>query len=249
MIKKYFSVPSPRPLETNFLVDIGTSFAMHQAGSYLIANRAIPKNSGGAQMIVAGTLAASGTITSYTQSQNSRFIDSNADFVTDGIEPGDYVSVGGYDNFTQFFYVTSVVSATELLINDPSPLINTGAGVDYRVYKSLSSVIDRGVTTGYSNGKLIDTNADFVAAGVQVGDTVTNKQNGNVGLVTAIDSPTQLSVVANFSAPGLFYEIIPFSDFSKPAEWLQNALEEALDSPESIYELDFTDAPFNFVSF
>lgn len=248
MIKKYFSVPSPRPLETNFLVDIGTSFAMYQAASCLISNGTIPKNSGGAQMVVAGTLAASGTITSYTQSQPTRFTDSNADFVTDGIEVGDYVAIGGYDNFGTKFYVTSVVSATELVINTSDALFNTGAGVDYRVYKSLSSVIDRGFTTSDNTDKLIDSNADFVAAGVQVGDTVTNVHNGNSGLITAIDSPTQLSVDVYFSS-GQPYEIIPLSDFSKPTEWLQNALKEALDSPESIYELDFTDAPFNFVSF
>lgn len=251
MIKKYFSIPSPRPLETNRLVDIGTSQSLFQDLSYSIYNSTTPKNQGGARIRIAGALAASGTITSYTQSQPTRFTDSNADFVTDGVEVGDYVAIGGTEPHSNGdrVIVESVVSATELLISSPNVLITTGAGVDYRVYKSLSSVIDRGFTTGSVTYKIVNTNTDFVAAGVQVGDVVTNKSDGNVALVTAIDSPTQLTVNTNGIASGKSYEIIPFSDFSKPAEWLQNALKEALESPESIYELDFTDAPFNFVSF
>ena len=65
-----------------------------------------------------------------------------------------------------------------------------------------------GVNTAIATDKLIDSSADFIAAGVQVGDRVENRTGGGNAVVTAIDSATQLSLDANnFGATNQAYEI------------------------------------------
>jgi hypothetical protein len=61
-----------------------------------------------------------------------------------------------------------------------------------------------GVTTDVAPGKLIDASADF--SGVRVGAKVLNKTTGARTTVTAVDSPTTLSL-----AQDIFPEVAPYS--------------------------------------
>lgn len=54
-----------------------------------------------------------------------------------------------------------------------------------------------GTTTSTSAGKLVDSGAGFVAAGVAAGDEVHNTTDDTYGFVTAVDSATQLSMSAD----------------------------------------------------
>lgn len=58
----------------------------------------------------------------------------------------------------------------------------------------VGSLIASGTATGGSNTTLIDTGADFVTSAVVVGDVVLNDSQGIHGVVTSVDSATQLTV-------------------------------------------------------
>ena len=80
---------------------------------------------------------------------------------------------------------------------------NQGKAVGYRI-----TPIALGTSTSVVANKLVDSNADFIAAGVSVGDTLTNFSVGGSGTVTAIDSATQLSLDTNlFPGANQAYEI------------------------------------------
>lgn len=73
----------------------------------------------------------------------------------------------------------------------------------YNIFSPSSSVVSSGVSTSATTDSLADTNADFISAGVQVGDVVYreryNNTNGKsrcaLGTVTAVNvNGTQLTV-------------------------------------------------------
>lgn len=86
---------------------------------------------------------------------------------------------------------------------------NRGIGVvpndTYNIFSPSSSVVSSGVSTSATTDSLTDTNADFISAGVQVGDVVyrerynynTGKNRNALGTVTAVNvNGTQLTVSA-----------------------------------------------------
>lgn len=83
--------------------------------------------------------------------------------------------------------------------------------------------IAEGFSTSVVTNKLVDSNADFVTAGVSVGDIVTNVL-GNQETVTAIDSATQLSLSGNaFASTDIIYLVY------SPNNWdLESNLNDAM---------------------
>ena len=75
----------------------------------------------------------------------------------------------------------------------------------YNIFSPSSSVVSSGVSTSATTDSLTDANADFISAGVQVGDVVyrerynysSGKNRNALGTVTAVDANgTQLTVSA-----------------------------------------------------
>lgn len=64
-----------------------------------------------------------------------------------------------------------------------------------------------GTTTGTTANKLVDSGANFVADGVQVGAIVFNTTDSTSATVTAVDSATQLSVDSDVFPTGKAYEV------------------------------------------
>lgn len=246
MNKKYLSIPSTTPGQPDYLREISSISSLYNSYSiYRINAGSITKSASGFNnMNIAGDLAASGTITEFLNT-TAILTDSNADFIADGIEPGDFVSVG--QTQYQGLYVVSVTNATSIVISDINALRANGAGIDYRIFKPLGPIVARGEVTSEDTNKLIDTNADFVAAGLQPGDVVTNISNQNQSAVVSIDSPTQLTLKTEAMFANQLYSIVTASDAKKPLEWLMGKWEETLNSPEGVFKLDLTDAPFNIV--
>ena len=247
MNKKYFSIPSTTPGQPDYLREISSISSLYNFGTfgtiYKIIASSITKSASGFNMDIAGDLAASGTTTEFLNT-TAILTDSNADFIAGGIEPGDFVSVG---QGQISLHVVSVTNATSIVISDINTLRDNGAGIDYRIFKPLGPIVARGEVTSEDTNKLIDTNADFVAAGVQPGDFVKNLSNENESTVVSIDSPTQLTLKAETMYANQLYSILTASDAKKPLEWLTGKWEETLNSPEGVFKLDLTDAPFNIV--
>lgn len=245
MNKKYFSIPSTTPGEPDYLSEISSLTSLYNYFTiYRLDANSVTKSASGFQLYIAGDLAASGTITEFLNT-TAILTDSNADFIADGIEPGDLVSVG--QGQLPGLHVVSVTNATSIVISNIELLREYGAGIDYRVFKPLGPIVARGEVTSENTNKLIDTNADFVAAGVQPGDFVKNLSNENESTVVSIDSPTQLTLKAQAMFANQLYSIITASDAKKPLEWFTGKWEEALNSPEGVFKLDLSDAPFNIV--
>lgn len=129
--------------------------------------------------------------------------DSGANFTTSGVSVGDIVRNTTNGTLTS---VRSVDSANQLTLGLD---LFTSAGDSYTISNGYDGVggkaaydtliasvssIDSGANTSIATSKLIDTAADFVTSGVQVDDYVVNVTSGETALVTAIDSPTQLSL-------------------------------------------------------
>lgn len=246
MNKKYFSIPSTTPGEPDVLSEISSITSLYNSFTvYRIDGSSVTKSNSGFFLWIAGDLAASGTTTEFLNT-TATLTDSNADFIADGIEPGDFVSIGRTDQYGGL-RVVSVTNATSIVINNINALREYGAGIDYRVLKPLGPNVAKGEVTSEDTDKLIDTNADFVAAGVQPGDFVKNLSNGNESTVVSIDSPTQLTLKAQTMFANQLYSIITASDAKKPLEWFTGKWEEALNSPEGVFKLDLSDAPFNIV--
>lgn len=244
MNKKYFSIPSTTPGHPDSLREISSISSLFSSYSiYRITASSITKSFSGFNMDIAGDLAASGTTTEFLNT-TAILTDSNADFIAGGIEPGDFVSVG---QGQISLHVVSVTNATSIVISDINTLRDNGAGIDYRIFKPLGPIVARGEVTSEDTNKLIDTNADFVAAGLQPGDVVKNLSNGEESTIVSIDSPTQLTLKAETMFANQLYSILTASDAKKPLEWLTGKWEETLNSPEGVFKLDLTDAPFNIV--
>ncbi len=73
--------------------------------------------------------------------------------------------------------------------------VHTGGKLD----KRLETPVTGTVTTADVGTLLTDANADFIAAGVQVGDRVTNITDGSTGIITAVNSATQLAIGADLT--------------------------------------------------
>jgi sorbitol-specific phosphotransferase system component IIA len=157
----------------------------------------------------------------------NKLIDANASFPsgTYPVVPGDVVI---NENTMQEARVISV-SITELTLDSH---IFTSVGQRYRVRAGY--VFKTGTTTGVSSFKLIDSNANFLQAGVQSGYIV--RIGDEYAVVTAVDSATQLSLSRHIATSvGLAYEIYPgewvFVESVQDLIW-QNPLPFAADSTE-----------------
>jgi hypothetical protein len=84
--------------------------------------------------------------------------------------------------------------------------LNTGWNRQYTLYYQTPPNAE-GTSTSVVANKLVDSAADFIAAGVSVGDKVV-VVNGGSATVTAVDSATQLSLDSDpFTATGLEYDV------------------------------------------
>ena len=90
---------------------------------------------------------------------------------------------------------------------------------------------------GYTSNLLIDSSATFITDGVKKGDYVS--LNGNPSEVISVDSETQIAM-ADYIVPSTPSPYEVWSDYSAPATFMQNAIEEALQSKwtEPIYEVN-----------
>ena len=118
------------------------------------------------------------------------FTDSGADFSTDGVKKGDLIY-----NITDHTYavVTTVTSASQLALN--KNIMNTSGDV-YAVFRSDEYILEAG-TAGTAGATFTDTNANFTVSGIQAGDIVRNQTDSTEGIVTSVDSATQLTLDSN----------------------------------------------------
>ena len=83
--------------------------------------------------------------------------------------------------------------------------LNPVAAVVHNVSSSLAAdtgtVLSSGTATGGSFTTLIDADATFVTDTVAFGDRVLNDTNVEIGVVTSVDSETQLSMIVGMSNP------------------------------------------------
>jgi hypothetical protein len=93
--------------------------------------------------------------------------------VDTGTDPEDVFAGGGIYNFF--------------------PTVAQSVEVDSTDAADVGSLVSSGTATGGSATTLIDTGATFQSDGVAVGDVVINDTNGEYGIVTAVDSETQLT--------------------------------------------------------
>jgi hypothetical protein len=69
----------------------------------------------------------------------------------------------------------------------------------------MPSLITSSVTTSTVTDKLVDSTINFVALGVQIGDTVYNTTSSTAATVTNVDSATQLSLNLDIMLSGDSY--------------------------------------------
>lgn len=132
-----------------------------------------------------------GTTTSTTA---DKLVDTEADFITDGIAIGDVV-----ENVTDSTFAT-VTAIDDLNTLSLSADIMT-IGEDYIIYNV------GGVATGTTTDKLVDSAADFITDEVAIGDTVLNLTDSTSATVTAVDSATQLTLSDDIMATDEIYRI------------------------------------------
>ncbi len=106
--------------------------------------------------------------------------DDTADFIAAGVLPGDVVTNVANGSTG----VVDVVAATQLTLAAP---LTGGTAQTF----SIGDAYDVASTS-----ILTDSTADFEAAGVQVGDVVTNTTDGSTGVVATVDYPTKLTLDA-----------------------------------------------------
>ncbi len=122
--------------------------------------------------------------------------DSGRDFGMLGVTPGDII-----ENVSDGS--SGIISAV-----DGDKIIAAGTGNDfssgdtYRIRSNTSKI-----TSNTANLILIDTNADFLAMGVQFGDIVHNLWDQAIGRVIAIDSANQLRVDTLKLGTGVVFNI------------------------------------------
>lgn len=93
--------------------------------------------------------------------------------------------------FSRFDYLPNITSNKFYL---PSP---TTTGYDYYMITKVLVYpvqIATGTSSSVSSFQLVDSNADFVAAGVKVDDIVVNTISGNISTVISVDSSTTLTL-------------------------------------------------------
>jgi len=98
-----------------------------------------------------------------------------------------------------------------------------------------------GEETGTTLDRVIDANADFVAAGVQPGDYVKSLEGGkNVGIVSSVVSATELQLAAWSPNLGASYSIYSPSDSLKVLTAFTDAIEKAFSTKwtEPIVDVD-----------
>ncbi len=123
-------------------------------------------------------------------SDGNTLVDSGRDFAVLGVAPGDIIE-NLYDGSDRSSGVVSIVDGDEITVTGlTGGTVNEFAsGDNYRIRTNTSEV-----TNNTANLTLIDTNADFIAMGVQTGDIVHNLWDSATGRVTTVDSSTQLAV-------------------------------------------------------
>ena len=101
------------------------------------------------------------------------------------------------------------VNATQVFDNESlSESTYPNAKAAYDRLLSAVNVKSSGTNTSIATSKLVDTGADFVTDGVAIGDYVKNTTSEEQALVTAIDSPTQLSLASDiFKGTPATYEV------------------------------------------
>jgi hypothetical protein len=110
---------------------------------------------------------------------------------------------------------------TSLAKGEPSLAQNIGLQATWRMVELSNEIFDTngefdssvktGITTGQAANKLIDSNASFVAG--DVGRNVCNTTDHTYAKVTAVDSPTQLTLDSDIMATGEGYRLY-FSTFT-----------------------------------
>jgi surface protein len=93
------------------------------------------------------------------------------------------IGVDGYDGQSMYRAINSLVA--------PTPATSRSSGT----------------TTSTTASKLVDSGANFVTAGVQVGDLVTNSTDTTYSYVTAVDSATTLSLNDDIFVTGEAYDV------------------------------------------
>lgn len=132
-----------------------------------------------------------GTTTATTA---DKLVDTDADFVTDGIAVGDVV-----------YNTTDSTVATVTAIDDLNTLsLDTDIMADAEDYIIYDV---GGAATSTTADKLVDTAADFVTDEVAVGDTVENITDSTTALVTNVDNLTTLTLDTDIMASGEVYRI------------------------------------------
>lgn len=127
--------------------------------------------------------------------------------------------------------------------NQNSQIYSNGASDDYqRVYFSpgwnqqvtliyQGPYYFSGTETGTTPNRLIDSSADFVAAGVQPGDYVQSLVGSkNRAVVVSVISPTELSFASWTPVSGGAYSIYTTSDALKIMDSFTDAISEAFSS-------------------
>ncbi len=124
------------------------------------------------------TSLASGSADSYS---NNQLIDSSANFITAGVSSGDLVR----NNATGMYAVITSVSSTTLDIDwDAFPNGNE----PYTVFDNtpqMTTIVTGNANSTFAN-HLIDATADFITAGVLVGDEVRNNSTMNYATITEV---------------------------------------------------------------
>lgn len=98
---------------------------------------------------------------------------------------------------------------------------------DAEISHPTPNIIDS-TTTSFDAGNpeiITDTNVDFVASGVQVGDVFFSNNSGIRAFVLSVDSPTQLTIGKPFAVFGISDYTIYHPDRSLP---VQKAINDAL---------------------
>lgn len=111
--------------------------------------------------------------------------------------------------------------------------------IDYRIPK-----IDSGSNTATGRRKVIDSAADFVTAGIKVGDVVEVASN-KCASVVSVDSATELTLdVELFTNTGVDYNIYSNEVFYAMNNFVQDAVLELMRSKWNEIVLEIDDFPF-----
>lgn len=151
-------------------------------------------------------------------------------------------------------FPTTSESGTMLLsASKNSQIFSTGTSNEYTVInltpgwnQSLSITYEgpfyfSGAETGTTANRLIDSSADFVAAGVQPGDYVKSLEgNKSTASVVSVVSATELELTAWTPVSGAEYSIYTPSDSLKVLTAFTDAIEEAFSTKwtEPIVDVD-----------